>query len=103
MNAPACLTPRSVTGHDLCPRGAPCRGGVVSSTAYPLTCDWCKHEPAKFLLVWDRVVRGTVKRYQALVGDHCANRDICRAREIAVTPTSAWLFRLVPDMEGVLR
>ena len=59
----------------------------------PLTCEYCRHAPATHLLVTDLVPR----RVQALVCGECGFRNFKAAREIALAPSAAWLFRLLPE------
>jgi hypothetical protein len=61
---------------------------------FPLTCEWCRSAPASHLLILDRF-RGS--RTAHSICHRCAHRDVGRAREIAASPTSVWLFELHPD------
>jgi len=67
---------------------------------FPLTCTFCRRSSATHVLVWDTpdAKRGNARTI-ALVCGGCAHRDEERARQIAVSPASAWLFRLAPDNE----
>jgi hypothetical protein len=79
-----------------------CPGGQLHRPAnlagvFPLTCDWCKSEPATHLAVYDVTAHDRTHRVQKVIGDACVSRDWHHAPEVAVSPRSAWLFRLVPD------
>jgi len=70
------------------------------SAVHALTCTFCRRAGATHLLVWDEPDRRRLSgkiRVTALVCGGCAHRDEERAREIAASPASAWLFRLTPD------
>ena len=84
-----------------------CPGGslhlpVDAAELFPLTCTFCRRACATHVLIWDspdsKRPRGEV-RTTALVCGGCAHRDEARARQIAASPASAWLFRLAPDNE----
>jgi hypothetical protein len=68
-----------------------------SAEDFPLTCDWCKHEPATYLAVYDITAHGRTHRVQKVIGGACVKRDWDHASDIAVSPRSAWLFVLVPE------
>lgn len=68
------------------------------SADFPLTCEFCRHEAATYLAVYDITIRGRAERVQKTIGPDCAAWNFPdRAREIAVSPRSVWLFRLVPE------
>jgi hypothetical protein len=66
-----------------------------------LSCEWCRAEPATHLIVYDvghRDCHAPV-RVKSVIGAGCARRDEGRAREIAASTSSVWLFGLTPAME----
>lgn len=70
----------------------------LPGAAFPLTCEFCRHEPATYLAVYGITIRGRAERVQKTIGSDCAARNFPdRARDVAVSPGSVWLFRLVPE------
>jgi hypothetical protein len=67
---------------------------------FPLTCTFCRRASATYVLVWDtpdtRRLSGQIRTTALVCGD-CVHRNEERARQIAASPASAWLFRLMPD------
>jgi hypothetical protein len=72
-----------------------------STETFPLTCEWCRNEPATHLLIVDTIYESPRRlvpdRQQSAICGTCAHRDLGRARELAKSASSAWLFRLTPD------
>jgi hypothetical protein len=68
-------------------------GLAGESLSFPLTCAWCRNEPATHLLV----VESKHSRSDHLVCADCAHRDRERARDIAKAPALVWLWRLAAD------
>jgi hypothetical protein len=70
----------------------------------PLTCEWCRRRPADHLLVYDYHPRGTpagvTDRLKAFICGFCGHRDEDAARQMAVNPSAAWLYRLIPEVSG---
>lgn len=80
------------------PQADACAGDVVSRFGRqmldcPLTCQFCRCKPATQLLVTDF----TSGRTMHLTCSECGQRSLPEARVIARSPSSAWLFTLVPD------
>lgn len=64
---------------------------------YPLTCEWCRRNPADHLLIYDAREGG---RQKAHICGSCSHRDAGRARQVAASPASAWLYRLETELIG---
>jgi hypothetical protein len=64
-----------------------------------LPCEYCMHAPAACCLVADLYVG----RVTSLLCVPCGTRNVRDARKIARTPSSVWLFMLVPAGEPVNR
>ena len=83
-----------------CPGTGDLHAPLDAAEAFPLSCTFCRRASATHVLIWDspdkRRASGAV-RTTALVCGPCAHRDEIRARQIAASPASAWLFRLAPD------
>jgi len=69
-----------------------------AQAAAALTCTFCRHAPATYLIVldyqWACGVKGSRRPHLVCAG--CAERNADDARKIAKSPSSVWLFELHP-------
>jgi hypothetical protein len=61
----------------------------------PLTCEYCDCAPATHLLVAD-LAKPAGDRATALVCKACGVAGVRDAAQISVSPSSVWLFTLIP-------
>ncbi|HEV2451627.1 MAG TPA: hypothetical protein VGS62_06855 [Streptosporangiaceae bacterium] len=65
----------------------------------PLTCEYCDCAPAAYLLVAD-LAKPAGSRATDLVCKACGEAGVRDAAQISASPSSVWLFALVPRREG---